>query len=255
MLIDTHAHINFENYGDDRDAMIQRAFAAGVETIICIGMMPEGGRSALALARKYPGRIRCSVGIHPYDACLHTDSVESELESLLGEPEMVLMGEMGIDAVKAEAPIEAQIESFGRQIRLANRLNKPVCIHSREAFGIIRRVFETVGVPERGGFAHCFSDGPAEARQWVEWGFKISFAGQLTFKNAESLRDAARSLRPQDVVVETDCPFLAPMPFRGKRNEPAYVTHTAAKLAEIWGIPVKTVAAVTTQNAKSVLGL
>jgi len=168
---------------------------------------------------------------------------------------MVLMGEMGIDAVKAEAPMEAQIEAFGKQIRLADRMNKPVCIHSREAFGIIKRVFESVGVPKRGGFAHCFSDGPTEAKQWVEWGFKISFAGQLTFKNAESLRDAARSLKPENVVVETDCPFLAPMPYRGKRNEPSYVTYTAAKLAEIWGLPLETVARITSENAKSVLGI
>lgn len=255
MLIDTHAHINFETYDLDREAAIQRAFDAGVERIVCIGMMPEGGRSALQLARKYPGRVFCSVGVHPYDAALLDADLLRQIESLQSEPEMVLMGEMGLDSVKADVPMAVQIQAFSAQIELANRLLKPVCIHCRDAFPLIEQVFATVGVPKRGGFAHCFSDGPAEARKWVEYGFKVSFAGQLTFKNAEPLRDAARSLRPQDVVVETDCPFLAPMPHRGKRNEPSYVAFTAAKLAEVWGMDVAEVRRITSENAMSVLGI
>ncbi len=255
ILIDTHCHVNFETYDDDRETMLQRAFDGGVGQIVCIGMMPEGGRSALALAREYPGRVFASVGVHPYDAELLNDHVLSEMEQLLSEPEMVLCGEMGLDTVKAPASIESQIHAFAEQIRLANRTQKPVCIHCRDAFPLIRQVFEETGPPEYGGFAHCFSDGPEEALQWVRWGMKVSFAGQVTFKNAQSLRDAVKVLTPQDVVVETDSPFLAPTPHRGKRNEPSYVTLTAARLSEEWGITFEEVARVTSQNARRVLKL
>jgi len=254
-LIDTHCHVNFETYDNDRETMLQRAFDGGVGQILCIGMMPEGGRSALALARKYPGRVFASVGVHPYDAELLTPEVMHEMELLLAEPEMVLCGEMGLDTVKAPAPIEIQLTAFADQIRLANRTCKPVCIHCRDAFPLIRQVFEETGPPEHGGFAHCFSDGPAEALQWVEWGLKVSFAGQVTFKNAESLREAVRVLTPHDVVVETDSPFLAPAPHRGKRNEPSYVKLTASRLAEEWGLSFEEVARITSENARQVLKL
>lgn len=254
-LIDTHAHINFETYDDDREAMIQRAFDAGVERMVCIGMLPEGARSALELARRYPGRIFTSAGIHPYDAEACTPAVIAELEALLAEPEMVLCGEMGMDTFKCKVPMDVQRHAFAEQLRLAQRTDKPVCIHCRDAWPQVRDVLLEVGVPRRGGFAHCFSDGPDEARGWVELGFKVSFAGQVTFKNAEPLREALRALTPNDVVVETDCPFLAPMPHRGKRNEPANVVHTASMLAEVWGLTLDEVAAATTRNAKAVLGL
>ncbi|MCK6438737.1 MAG: TatD family hydrolase [Planctomycetes bacterium] len=255
MLIDTHAHINFDAYDADRPDMIRRAFDAGVERIVCIGMMPEGGRSALALARQYPGKVYCSVGIHPYDADQYSDQVIAEMETLLREPEMVLCGEMGIDTFKCKIPLDIQKQAFAAQLKLATRANKGVCIHCRDAFPIVREVLETTGVPPRGGFAHCFSDGPEEALAWVKLGFKVSFAGQVTFKNAEKLREAVKALRPEDIVVETDCPYLAPDPHRGKRNEPAYVAHTASKLAAIWDMDVAEVRRITGANARKVLGI
>ncbi len=257
MLFDTHAHVNFENYDADRDAMFERARGAGVERVVCIGMLPTGGREALALARRYPGRVYASVGVHPYDAALLDDAVLADLEALLREPEMVLVGEMGIDTVKAEAPLAVQERAFVRQLELARALDRPVCIHSRDAFPICERLIRQVCPDGWKGFAHCFSDGVEQALGWKALGFKVSFAGQITFKNksCDPIREAARALGPDDVVVETDSPFLAPTPHRGERNEPALVRHTAETLATLWGLEPAEVFARTTRNALDVLGL
>ncbi len=257
MLIDTHAHINFDSYDDDRDAMFARARENGVDTIICVGMLPAGGREALALAREHPGRVFASVGCHPYDAGKLDAETLDEIDALLAEPEVILVGEMGIDTVKAEVPIDVQQEAFAAQLRLAERHDLPVCIHSREAFSLCEEVIRDVLPNGWKGFAHCFSDGVEEALGWKALGFAVSFAGQITFKNksCEPIRDAARALSPDDVVVETDCPFLAPTPCRGKRNEPAFVAHTARKLAELWELPEAEVFARTSATARRVLGI
>lgn len=257
MLIDTHCHINFRDYALDLESMLQRALDNGVERLVCIGMLPEGGREALALARRFPGRVYASVGAHPYDAGKLDASTLAEFRELLNQPEMVLMGEMGIDTVKAPDPVPVQERAFAQQLELAGELDLPVCIHSRDAFEICARVIRSVHPKGWKGFAHCFSDGPDEALGWKELGFKISFAGQVTFKNAscDVIRDAARVLTPEDVVVETDSPFLTPAPHRGKRNEPGFVRHTAEKLAEIWGLPSEEVFARTTATARAVLGI
>lgn len=257
MIIDTHCHINFKNYDDDREAMLQRALDNGVEKVVCIGMLPEGGREALELARKYPGRVYASVGAHPYDAGQLDASILDEFRELLSEPEMVLFGEMGIDTVKAPDPVDVQEKAFAEQLELAGELDLPVCIHSREGFKICERVIRKVHPNGWKGFAHCFSDGPEEALGWKELGFKISFAGQITFKNksCDIIRDAARALTPDDVVVETDSPFITPAPNRGKRNEPGFVRHTAEKLAEIWDMTPEEVFKRTTSNARAVLGI
>jgi TatD DNase family protein len=257
MLIDTHAHLNFDNYATDRGAVLDRARAAGVERLVCIGMLPAGGREVLGLAREYPGRVYASVGVHPYDAALLDDAMLGELEALLREPEMVLMGEMGIDTVKAEVPLPVQERAFARQLELARDLDLPVCIHSRDAFAVCERVIRAVCPNGWKGFAHCFSDGVEEALGWKALGFKVSFAGQITFKNksCDAIRAAARALGPDDVVVETDSPFLAPTPHRGKRNEPAWVRHTAETLATLWGVEPETAFAATSRTAAKVLDL
>jgi len=257
MLFDTHAHINFENYDADREAMLARARSAGVEQLVCIGMLAAGGREALQLARQFPGRVYASVGVHPYDAADLDEAMLADLEALLREPEMVLMGEMGIDTVKAEVPLPVQERAFARQLELARSLDLPVCIHSRDAFAICERIIRSVCPNGWKGFAHCFSDGVDEALGWKALGFKVSFAGQITFKNksCDAIRAAARALGPEDVVVETDSPFLAPTPHRGKRNEPALVRHTAETLAALWEMAPEAVFARTTRNAREVLGL
>ncbi|MHC4840282.1 MAG: TatD family hydrolase [Planctomycetota bacterium] len=257
MIIDTHCHINFENYDRDRDEMMARALELGVERMVCIGMMPEGGREALAMARKYPGRIYASVGAHPYDAAKLDASILDEFRALLAEPEMVIVGEMGIDLLKAPDPLEVQEKAFADQLELAGELDLPVCIHSRDAFKECEKVIRKVHPNGWKGFAHCFSDGPEEALAWKEMGFMISFAGQITFKNksCEPMREAVRALTPDDVVVETDAPFITPAPHRGKRNEPGFTRFTAEKIAEIWGMPTEEVFKATTRNAEQVLGL
>lgn len=257
MLFDTHCHINFEDYAADRDEMLARARAMGVTRLVCIGMLPQGGRQALALARAHPGFVYASVGCHPYDAVHYTDTVAAEFRALLREPEVILFGEMGIDTVKSPSPLPAQEAAFERQLELAGETDKPVCIHSREAFGICQRLIRRVHPRGWKGFAHCFSDGPEEALGWKELGFKVSFAGQITFKNksCDPIRAAAAALTPEDVVIETDAPFLAPQPQRGRRNEPGFVRHTAEKLAEIWGLSLEETARRTTATASGVLGL
>jgi TatD DNase family protein len=257
LLIDTHAHINFDSYAEDREEMFSRALDAGVDTIVCVGMLPAGGEEALALARQYPGRVLASVGCHPYDAALLDEATLAAMDALLAEPEMVLVGEMGIDTVKADVPIDVQQAAFARQLELAVSHDLPVCIHSREAFSLCAEVIRSVCPDGWKGFAHCFSDGVEEALGWRDLGFVISFAGQITFKNksCEPIRDAARELSPEDVVVETDCPFLAPTPHRGRRNEPAYVLETARKLAELWDLPEEDVFRRTSATARRVLGL
>ncbi|MCA8947660.1 MAG: TatD family hydrolase, partial [Planctomycetes bacterium] len=173
------------------------------------------------------------------------------------EPEMVLFGEMGIDTVKAPDPIDVQERAFAQQLELAGELDLPVCVHSRDAFKLCEKVIRSVHPNGWKGFAHCFSDGPEEALGWKELGFKISFAGQVTFKNksCDVIREAAKVLTPDDVVVETDAPFITPAPHRGKRNEPGFVRHTAEKLAEVWGISHEEVFARTTATARAVLGI
>jgi len=257
MLFDTHCHINFEEYAPDRDAMLARAREMGVSKLVCIGMLPEGGREALALARANPGFVYASVGCHPYDAVHYTDAIDREFRQLLAQPEVVLFGEMGIDTVKSPSPLPAQEAAFERQLHLAGETGKPICIHSREAFAICERLIRKVHPGGYKGFAHCFSDGPQEALGWKALGFKVSFAGQITFKNksCDPIRAAAAVLTPEDVVIETDAPFLAPQPQRGKRNEPGFVRHTAEKLAEIWGLSVEEVGRRTTATACGVLGL
>lgn len=257
MLFDTHCHINFPDYRGEFDAMLERARDAGVSRMLCIGMLPQGGREALALARAHPGRIFASVGCHPYDAIHYTPEVAREFRDILSQPEVVLFGEMGIDTVKSPSPLPEQESAFEQQLELAGELNKPVCIHSREAFKICERIIRRVHPRGWKGFAHCFSDGPEEAQGWKELGFKVSFAGQITFKNksCDPIRAAARALTPDDAVLETDAPFLAPQAMRGRRNEPAFVRETGLKLAEIWGISPEEVFARTTANANKVLGL
>lgn len=257
MIIDTHCHINFRDYDLDRESMLKRAFENGVEKVVCVGMLPEGGREALALARKFPGQVYASVGAHPYDAGKLDASTLAEFKSLLAEPEMVLFGEMGIDTVKAPDPIDVQERAFAQQLELAGELDLPVCVHSRDAFKLCEKVIRSVHPNGWKGFAHCFSDGPEEALGWKELGFKISFAGQVTFKNksCDVIREAAKVLTPDDVVVETDAPFITPAPHRGKRNEPGFVRHTAEKLAEVWGISHEEVFTRTTATARAVLGI
>lgn len=251
MLIDSHAHLDADRY-DDLPEVIARARAAGLERIVCVGVWRKAGDfgDAVALARREPGYFAATIGFHPHESRDVTEADWAEAERLARDPAVAAIGEAGLDYHYDLSPREVQAEVFRRCIRLAHASGKPLVIHTRKADEDTVRVLREEGVPQAGAVIHCFtSDAPA-ARAYLDLGLLISIAGILTFKNAEPIREAVRLVPRDRLLVETDCPYLAPIPHRGKRNEPAYVAHTAAKVAELWGTTAEEVGRVTSENAK-----
>jgi TatD DNase family protein len=252
MFIDSHCHIDGPEYDADREEVIARARAAGVTTMLNVGTGdPHSGAidRAADLAEKQEG-VYAAVGVHPHDAKLFDDKAELRLIELVRQSERVIAwGEIGLDYHYDHSPRDVQREVFRRQLRIARELDLPVVIHSREAnddtIAILR---EELSGYKRAGVLHCFGGSLAMARNAIELGFFISFAGNLTFKKAEDLRDIARQLPLGRLLVETDCPYLTPVPFRGKRNEPARVVETARCLAEVHGRELEEIGRVTSEN-------
>jgi TatD DNase family protein len=254
MLIDSHCHIDGEQFDEDRDEVVQRAKDAGVEAMLNIGTgdpHSDDFRRAVAVAEKYDN-VYASVGVHPHDAKLYDDEAEAHLIDLVKSSKKVIAwGEIGLDFYYDHSPRDVQIAVFRRQIRTARELDLPIIIHSRDADDETVKIIteesadKSVRVP---GIMHCFGGTPQMAEALMKIGFLISFAGNVTFKKAENLRDAARVVPLEKLLVETDCPFLTPVPFRGKRNEPSFVVHTAQFLAGFYGIELDTLAQQTTQN-------
>jgi len=251
-FIDSHCHIDGPEYNADRDEVIARALEAGVTTMLNVGTGdPQSGafERAVALAEKHE-EIYAAVGVHPHDAKLFDDAAEQRLSALVkGSKRVIAWGEIGLDYHYDHSPRDRQREVFRGQLRLAREHDVPVIIHSREAdedtVSILR---EELSGYERAGVLHCFGGSLPMARAAIELGFYVSFAGNLTFKKAEDLRDIARQLPLDRLMVETDCPYLTPVPFRGKRNEPARVVETAGCLAMLHGIDVTEVARITSEN-------
>lgn len=252
ILIDSHCHIDGEQFDEDRDEVVQRAKDADVAAMLNVGTgdpHSDDFRRAVAVAEKY-FNVYASVGIHPHDAKLYDDKAEAHLIDLVKSSKKVIAwGEIGLDYYYDHSPRDVQIEVFRRQIRTAKELNLPIIIHSRDADD------ETVAILTQEcsydgfrGIMHCFGGGPRMAEELMEIGFLISFAGNITFKKAENLRDAAKVVPLDKLLVETDCPFLTPVPFRGKRNEPAFVVHTARFLADLYKVDFETLAKKTTEN-------
>jgi len=251
MLIDSHCHIDGEAFDEDRDAVVQRAKDAGVAAMLCVGTGdPHDGEiaKAVAVAEKYYS-VYASVGVHPHDAKLYDDAAEEHLIELAKSEKVIAWGEIGLDYYYDHSPRDVQREVFRRQIRTARSLGLPIIIHSRDADD------ETVGILTEEcswegfrGIMHCFGGTAKMAEALMPLGFCISFAGNVTFKKAENLREAARVVPLDRLLIETDCPFLTPVPHRGKRNEPAMVVHTAEFLAELYEVPVETIATQTTKN-------
>lgn len=259
MLIDSHAHLDFDDYGTDLLEVIERARAAGIVHVVCVGQYREGkgiaaAGEAAALARRDPGFFSATAGIHPHDAALATDSDLAALEQLCGDPAVRAVGECGLDYHYDRSPREVQQARFAEQVRLAKRLGKPVVVHTREADLDTAQILERELGPD-GGVIHCFTGDWAAAQRYLALGLHLSFSGVLTFKTADAVRDAAARAPLERLLVETDCPFLTPVPYRGKRNEPAHVALTAARLAELRGIPLALVEQATTANARRVLRL
>ena len=259
-LIDSHCHIDGDAFDDDRDAVVQRAKDAGVTAMLNVGTgdpHSDDFRKAVAVADKYDG-VYASVGVHPHDAKLYDDKAEQHLIDLAKSSEKVIAwGEIGLDFYYDQSPRDVQQEVFRRQIRTARELDLPIIVHSRDANDETVHILaeECEGESFRGGIMHCFGGTPSMAEDLMKIGFLISFAGNVTFKKADQLRDAARVVPLDRLLVETDCPFLTPVPFRGKRNEPAYVEHTARFLAEFYGVEFDVIAERTSRNFFEFFGL
>jgi len=250
-LIDTHAHLNLSNYKKDLEEVIQRAREVGVSQIINVGIDVKTSIKALELAHAYEG-LYASAGIHPHEVKKITDETYATLESLLADPKMVALGEIGLDYAKEYSPRELQREHFLGQLALARKLGLPVIIHAREAPDILALLRQEL--PEKFVF-HCYAGSVEEAREILDLGGFISVTGIVTFPKAENIRQVVRYVPLEHLMVETDCPFLTPVPHRGKRNEPAFVKYVAEKIAELKGISFEECARITTQNARHFFGL
>lgn len=274
-LIDSHCHIDGEAFDDDRDEVVRRAREACVVAMLNVGTgdpHTDDFRKAVAVAERYEN-VFASVGVHPHDAKLYDDTAEEHLINLAKSDKVIAWGEIGLDYYYDHSPRDVQREVFRRQIRTARELDLPIIVHSRDAddetVEILTEEFSgNVAIPVRNlekadegvsgplrGIMHCFGGTPQMAEALMPLGFMISFAGNVTFKKAENLRDAASVVPLDKLLVETDCPFLTPLPFRGKRNEPAYVEHTTRFLAEFYGVSFEELARQTSKNFIEFFGL
>jgi TatD DNase family protein len=258
MFVDSHAHIDGSEFDADRDEVIQRAHAAGVTTILNVGTGdPHSGvfERAIDLGRNKPS-IYTAIGVHPHDARFYDDGVESLIKDLLASERVVAWGEIGLDFHYDNSPRDVQMDAFRRQLRAAASCDVPVIIHTREAEQETIRILKSDydGSNRRGVF-HCFTGSKELAQQALELDFLISFSGIVTFRKAEDLREIAKQVPLRNLLIETDCPFLAPVPYRGKRNEPLYVIEVARCIAELRGLPIEELAQTTTENFKRFLRL
>lgn len=249
-LVDSHCHLDDRQFDADRDAVIERALGAGLEYLLAIGSGdgPPDLEAALRLAERYAA-IYATVGVHPHDARKATEQTWRRLEELLGHPKVVAVGEIGLDYHYNFSPPDVQRQVFHRQLELAQAANKPVIIHTREAWEDTLRLLAQGWAPGgRPVVMHCFSGGPEEAERCLQMGFFLSFAGVVTFAKARNVQEAARRTPLERLLVETDAPYLAPAPFRGRRNEPAYVVYTARRVAELHGVALEKLAEAVAGN-------
>ena len=253
-LVDTHAHLHFPEFAGDLEAVLERARAAGVRCMVTIGTDVESSRAAVALAGREPD-VWAAVGIHPHAASLADEARLAEIERLAAAPRVVAIGETGLDFFRLLSPRDAQELAFRAQLALARRLRKPVLVHCRDAHEETLAILAEVPVGEAGGIMHCFSGDTAIARRCLDLGLLISLAGPVTYPKARALPEVAKVVPADRLVVETDCPFLPPQPYRGKRNEPAYLAVTAARVAELRAEPLEELASRMSENARTLLRL
>ncbi len=266
MLIDSHAHLDSERYAGDREAMLSRAWAAGVGAVLSIGIGegPSEMHRALDICRQFNGlrekganlpKLYASAGIYPHSTTQADDNALAKLDALLAEPEVIACGEIGLDYYHAGAPRDVQRAVLIHQLEIAAARKRPILIHCRgtnesadawdDVFLVLEEYWRRTGL---GGVMHCFGGGWEQARRSLELGFLVSFAGNLTYPKAQSLREVAARIPPDGILVETDAPWLAPAPHRGKRNEPAWVVETAQVLAGLLNLTSDEIAAATTRN-------
>jgi TatD DNase family protein len=249
-MIDSHCHLDNPQFDPDRDAVIDRALAAGVERMLVIGTGegPPDLEAGIRLADRYPS-IYATVGVHPHEASKATSDTYKGLRELLQHPKVVALGEIGLDYHYDHSPRDIQKAVFVAQMGVAEDGRKPIVIHTREAWEDTLALLEEHWKPTGlGGIMHCFSGGPAEAQRCLDLGFHLSFGGIVTFPKSAGIQEAARMAPADRILIETDAPYLAPVPHRGKRNEPAFVAETARKLADLRGVTPEEIARITSVN-------
>jgi TatD DNase family protein len=247
-LVDSHCHLDDEQFAQDRDAAIERARAAGIERILAIGTGsgPPDLEAGIRLAEQHTF-IFATVGVHPHDAAKATPDTFDRLAELARHPKVLAVGEIGLDYHYDFSPRDVQRSVFMAQLALAAKAQKPIVIHTREAWDDTLAILREHGLPN-GGIMHCFTGGPGEAEQALKLGFHLSFGGILTFPKADDVRKSAALTPENRLLVETDAPYLAPVPHRGKRNEPSFIVETIRRLAELRGWSPEHTADVTTRN-------
>jgi TatD DNase family protein len=254
LLVDSRTHIDTSRFNADRETVIQAAIAGGVTRMIDPGCDLDSSRAALALARDYPGVISAGVGVHPHDATTYSDAVGEQLLEMARAPEVVAIGEFGLDYYRMLSPRDVQRAVFRAHLELARAADLPCIIHIRDAHDDVMELLRAYGQGLRGVF-HCFSGDVTQAEECLAFeGFMLSFAGPLT-RQGNALPDVARMVPLERVLVETDSPYLIPKPVKAKRNEPLFVTYVARKLAEIRGLSLEEIAYITTANAFRLFGL
>jgi TatD DNase family protein len=253
-LVDSHCHPDDEQFEPDRDAVLQRAIDAGVTTILAVGTGdgPSDLEAAIRLAERHSA-VLATAGIHPQHAAKASDAEYKHLSDLMRHPKCVGLGEIGLDYYWKPFDKELQSAVFVEQMRVAADARKPIVIHTRDAWAdtveLLRKHWSPTGLP---CIMHCFTGGPEEAREVIDLGFYVSFAGVVTYPKATSVQEAARMAPLDRLLIETDAPYLPPVPYRGKRNEPAYVVHTAARIAELRALNLEQIAAATSANFRRV---
>ena len=256
MFVDAHCHLERETYGDELPQVMDRARARGLAYFIAVGAsrVSGGAEEVVALSERHP-EVFAAVGIHPHDAAQADDAHCNVIDRLLERERVVCLGEVGLDYYYDNSPRDQQRQVFRRFLTMARKHNKPVMLHIRDAHRDAWEDLDAVGLPDAGGVVHCFTAGVAEAEAYLSRGMYLSIPGVVTFKNAVPLREAVCVIPHDRMLIETDCPYLAPVPHRGKRNEPAFVVDTATAIGTLRGISADEVGAMTTANAVRLFGL
>lgn len=251
---ETHAHIDDPAFDADREAVLERARAAGVSRLINLGSDLASSRASVELMRRHAW-IWAAVGVHPSSTAQMRDRDYQEIRTLADDPRVVAIGEIGLDYYRDRSPRHIQQDAFRRQIRLARDIGKPLVVHDRDAHDDVLRILREEGADAVGGVMHCFSGGGEFARSCLDLGFYIALGGPVTFSNGQRAREAALAVPADRLLLETDCPYLAPVPHRGQRNEPAYLAVIAEQLARLKGMSVDELARQTSANADRLFGL
>lgn len=252
MLIDTHSHIDMENYKDHFEEMLQTAKDFGVEKIVIPGVEPSGFERILMLCEKYKN-LYGAVGIHPEEVNLFDEKAEEILKKYLKQDKIIAVGEIGLDYYWDKSQIEQQKEIFEKQILIAKEVQKPILVHDREAHQDTFEILKKTNAAEVGVVMHCFSGSPEFAMECIKEGFYIALGGVTTFKNAKKVKEVAKIVPLDKLLLETDAPYMTPVPYRGKENQPAYVKFVAQEIANIKGISFEEVEQATTRNAQKLL--